>query len=248
MKNSHLKSAKPARKKIILLVLIFSVLVLIARMPVSIVSWFLPPAVSLVQANGSFWTGRASALGLQGVVLQQNVVWQFEPQSLLGGNLAWQVRAEALGAANQARIVFGLRGTALENVDVTFPLEGVFRTLPKVANWDLGGKAQLRSARLSRQAGDQAELVLDPIFSQLVPALTPITALRVNLNVIDSGANWQITPAGASAIAVTGNGSVQWQGAAQGTINLKPDEQVRQQLAPLLMQVPATADGYQIKF
>ncbi|MBM5570187.1 MULTISPECIES: type II secretion system protein N [Deefgea] len=236
------------RKAIIALLVIFSLLVLLARMPMSIVGWFLPNSVSLVQANGSIWGGRASALGLQGVVLQQNLSWQFEPKALLSARLAWQLRAEALGMSNQARLVLGLSGAALENVDVTFPLEGVFRAMPKVANWGLGGRAQLRSARLSRQPGDQAELVLDPVFSQLVPALTPITVLRLNLNVIDGGANWQIAPAGASAIAVTGNGNLQWSGAAQGRINLKPDEQVRQQLAPLLLQVPATAEGYQIQF
>ena len=244
-----LKTKMPSHRKIIIVLLvIFSLLIFIARIPVRTIGWFLPNTVSLVQANGSIWDGRASALGLQGVVLQQNLSWQFEPKALLRASLAWQIRGEALGAANQARLVLGLRGAALENVDLTFPLEGVFRAIPKVANWGLGGTAQLRSARLSQQVGDTAELVLDPIFSQLVPTLTPITALRVNLNVIEGGAHWQISPAGASAIAVSGSGNLKWQGAAQGTINLKPDEQVRQQLAPLLLQVPATADGYQIKF
>ncbi|QZA76566.1 type II secretion system protein N [Deefgea tanakiae] len=248
MKQTQIVIAHPRRKLIILLLVVFSLVVFIARMPVSVVVWFLPSSVSLVQASGSIWDGRASALGLQGVVLQQDLSWQFEPNSLLRAQMAWQLRGEALGASNQARIALGLGGSALENVDITFPLEGVFRSIPKVANWGLGGKAQLRSPRLSQQAGDSAELVLDPIFSQLVPALTPITALRVNLNVVVGGANWQIAPAGASAIAVNGNGDMQWRGAAHGTINLKPDEKVRQQLAPLLLQVPATADGYQIKF
>lgn len=239
---------QPRRKLIILAFIVFSLVVFIARMPVSIVGWFLPQSVSLVQANGSIWDGRASALGLQGVVLQQNLVWQFDPKALLSGQLAWQLRSEALGAANQARLVLGLQGLTLENVDLTLPLEGVFRSIPQVANWGLGGKAHLSSARLSQQAGDRAELVLDPVFSQLVPALMPITAIRANLNVVQGGADWQLLPAGAAAIAVNGSGNLKWQGRPQGVINLKPDDQVRQQLAPLLLQVPATAEGYQIRF
>lgn len=242
------KQSSPRRLRRIAILLGFSVLVLLIRMPVSALQWILPPAVSLVQPSGSVWDGRASALGWQGVVLQQNLSWQFEPKALLAGAFAWQLRGEALGNASQARAVLGLRGAALENVDVTLPLEGVFRAIPQVANWGLGGRAQLRSTRLSRQAGDSAELVLDPIFSQLVPALTPLTVLRAQLNVIDGGAKWQLAPAGASAIAVNGSGEQQWQGAAHGIINLKPEDKVRQQLAPLLLQVPATGDGYQIKF
>ncbi|WP_027469408.1 type II secretion system protein N [Deefgea rivuli] len=229
-------------------VLFACVLILLIRMPVSALNWILPKDVSLVQASGSIWDGKASAVGWQGVVLQQNLNWQFDAKAVLAGTLAWQLRGEAQGAASQARAVLGWRGIALENVDVTVPLEGVFRAIPQVANWGLGGRAQLRSTRLSKQVGDSAELVLDPIFSQLVPALMPLTALRVQFYVIDGGTKWQVTPAGASAIAVTGQGELQWQGAAHGTINLKPEENVRQQLAPLLLQVPATSEGYQIKF
>jgi hypothetical protein len=239
---------KSSTRRFYLIVFAFSMAVLLIRMPVSALQWLLPKELSLVQSSGSVWDGRASALGWQGIVLQQNLTWQFDAKALLAGSLAWQLHGEALGSANQARAVLGLRGVALENVDVTLPLEGVFRGIPQVANWGLGGRAQLRSTRLSKQVGDSAELVLDPIFSQLVPALTPLTALRAQLNVIEGGAKWQIAPAGASAIAVNGSGELQWQGAAHGIINLKPEDKVRQQLAPLLLQVPATSEGYQIKF
>lgn len=250
-----IKKSSTRRIRLIAGLALLSGLVLLIRMPVSALQWILPNTVSLVQPSGSVWNGRASAVGWQGIVLQQNLTWQWDAKALLSGALAWQLHGEALGAPNQARAVLDLRGlvldlpgVALENVDVTLPLEGIFRAIPQVANWGLGGRAQLRSARLSKQVGDRTELVLDPIFSQLVPALTPLTVLRAQLNIIDGGAKWQISPAGASAIAVTGNGELQWRGAAHGTVNLKPEENVRQQLAPLLLQVPATSEGYQIKF
>lgn len=225
-------------------------LLMLLRMPINTAQWLLPKNVALVQASGTLWDGRASAIGLEGIVLQQNVAWQFEPKALLGGTLAWQVRGEAMNTPSQARAVIGLRGVALENVDVSLPLEGVFRAIPKIAAWGLGGRAQLRSAHLSKNAGDSAELTLDPIFSQLVPALTPITALRANLNVVEGGAKWTIQPAGMSAIAVNGSGDLSWagQGTAHGVIKLQPDEKVRQQLAPLLLQVPSTSEGYQLQF
>ena len=228
--------------------LLLFMLIMLVRMPVAALNWALPQEVTLVQGSGSLWAGRASALGLQGVVLQQNLVWQFEPKALLAGQLAWQLRAENAGSPSQARAVLGFKGVALENVDVTLPLEGVFRAIPKIANWGLGGQAQLRSARLSKAPGDSAELTLNPVYSQLVPALTPITVLRANINMVAGGAQWTIAPAGASAIAVNGRGDLQWQGVAHGEINLKPDDKVRQQLAPLLLQVPSTSAGYQLKF
>lgn len=229
-------------------------LILLVRMPVASLQAVLPNSVSLVQTSGTLWDGGASALGLEGVAIQQNLRWQFEPKALLAGQLAWQLNGQAAGgeAASQARLLLGLRGIALENVDVTLPLEGVLRTIPKIASWGLGGTAQLRSARLSKQAGDSAELTLDPLFSQLVPALSPLTTLRANLQMSESGANWTISPAGASAITVNGQGSLLWQDgrliSKQGEINLQPDDKVKQQLAPLLLQIPATANGYQIRF
>ncbi len=227
---------------------LFLLLILVLRMPVSTINWFLPSNVSVVQPQGTIWYGRASAVGLEGVVLQQNLRWAFLPKALLTGQLAWQMQSEALDTHNQARVFVGFGGVALEQVDVTLPLEGIFRAIPQVAQWGLGGRATLRSAHLSKQVGAQAELLLDPVFSQLVPSLMPMTTLRAQLAVVADGATWQISPAGASAIAVNGQGQLAWQGAAHGTINLNPDEKVRQQLAPLLMQVPATAEGYQIKF
>ncbi|WP_297571977.1 type II secretion system protein N [uncultured Deefgea sp.] len=223
-------------------------LLLVLRMPVSVINWLLPSNVNVVQAHGTLWDGRASALGLEGVVLQQKLRWQFLPKALLAGQLAWQVHSEALDTQNQARLVLGLGGVALEQVEVTFPLEGIFRAIPQVAQWGLGGRATLRSAHLSKRVGAQAELLLDPVFSQLVPSLMPMTTLRAQFSAVADGVTWQISPAGASAIAVNGQGQLAWRGAAHGTVNLNPDEKVRQQLAPLLMQVPATAEGYQIKF
>jgi general secretion pathway protein N len=237
-----------------LFIVLALLLVLIVRMPVAMLQTVLPSSVSLVQTSGTLWDGRASALGLEGIAIQQNLRWQFEPKALLAGQLAWQLNGQAAGseANSQARLVLGVRGAALENVDVTLPLEGVLRTIPKIASWGLGGTAQLRSARLSKQAGGSAELTIDPLFSQLVPALSPLTTLRANLVMNDGGANWTISPAGASAITVNGQGALQWLAGgrvgSQGEINLQPDEKVKQQLAPLLLQIPATANGYQIKF
>jgi general secretion pathway protein N len=237
-----------------LFIVLALLLVLIIRMPVAMLQAVLPSSVSLVQTSGTLWDGRASALGLEGIAIQQNLRWQFEPKAILGGQLAWQVNGQAAGseANSQARLVLGVRGAALENVDVTLPLEGILRAIPKIASWGLGGTAQLRSARLSKQAGDSAELTIDPLFSQLVPALSPLTTLRANLTMNDGGANWTISPAGASAITVNGQGALQWLAGgrvgSQGEINLQPDDKVKQQLAPLLLQIPATANGYQIKF
>lgn len=237
-----------------LFIVLALLLVLIVRMPVAMLQTVLPSSVSLVQTSGTLWDGRASALGLEGIAIQQNLRWQFEPKALLAGQLTWQLNGQAAGseANSQARLVLGIRGAALENVDVTLPLEGVLRTIPKIASWGLGGTAQLRSARLSKQAGDSAELTIDPLFSQLVPALSPLTTLRANLTMNDGGANWTISPAGASAITVNGQGALQWLAGgrvgSQGEINLQPDDKVKQQLAPLLLQIPATANGYQIKF
>ncbi|WP_373974260.1 type II secretion system protein N [Chitinibacter sp. SCUT-21] len=235
------------------LALLFTAILLL-RMPVAAIP--LPASMSLVQASGTVWQGRASALGLEGVAIQQNLSWQFEPQALLHAQLAWQLHAQAASAQNpvpsQARVVIGWRGLAMENVDITLPLEGVLRSMPKIASWGLGGTAQIRSAHLSKQVGDSAELILNPLFSQLVPALSPLATLRANLQMNETGANWSINPAGASAISVNGQGTLLWQGgrliSKQGEINLQPDDKVKQQLAPLLLQIPATANGYQIKF
>ncbi|WP_273429709.1 type II secretion system protein N [Chitinibacter tainanensis] len=232
------------------------VVLLLARAPVAALGWVLPANLTLSQASGTLWQGQMSALGLEGVALQQNLSWQFEPRALLAGQLAWQIRGQAAAstnpAASQARLVLGAGGVALENVDITLPLEGALRAVPKIAGWGLGGTAQLRSARLSKQAGDSAELTLDPLFSQLVPALSPLTTLRANLVMNEGGAKWTISPLGSSAIAVQGQGALQWLAggrvSSQGEINLQPDEKVKQQLAPLLLQIPATANGYQIKF
>ncbi|WP_348943887.1 type II secretion system protein N [Chitinibacter sp. FCG-7] len=237
-----------------LFIVLALLLVLIVRMPVAMLQTVLPSSVSLVQTSGTLWDGRASALGLEGIAIQQNLRWQFEPKAILGGQLAWKLNGQAAGseANSQARLVLGVRGAALENVDVTLPLEGILRTIPKIASWGLGGTAQLRSTRLSKQAGDSAELTIDPLFSQLVPALSPLTTLRATLTMNDGGANWTINPAGASAITVNGQGALQWQAGgrvgSQGEINLQPDDKVKQQLAPLLIQIPATANGYQLKF
>src|SRR5471032_3082646 len=101
------------RKHAVVIALVLGALLIfvVLRLPMSLVAGFLPATVRLEGCEGSIWGGRASALGLGGMVVQQDIAWQLHAESLLHGRLDWEINGKY--AAESSRLTLAVSPTAI---------------------------------------------------------------------------------------------------------------------------------------
>ncbi|WP_162143306.1 type II secretion system protein N [Chitinilyticum aquatile] len=77
------------------------------------------PEVQADGLSGSHWQGRASALGVGGVRLLQDVHWRWDAAGLLRGELRWQLEA---AGGNRALLVLDHSGVRVRDARLQLPL------------------------------------------------------------------------------------------------------------------------------
>lgn len=234
-----------ARRVVIMALVIFALFGLI-RAPFSLVTLWLPKTVQLKNVEGSLWDGRASAIGVGGMIVQERVEWHFRPKTLLSGALTWAVSGRFGDKTSRLNISLGAGGAALSEVNVFLPLEPLAALHPKLKTAQLGALLHATASRLNSNAPIKAVLDVDRAFSALVPQAGPLGSYRLELDAgADGKGRWTLTSA-PGLLGATGQGQFDLRRSqVDGQLVLTPSAPIAG-LSPALSQLPRSGNGYLI--
>jgi general secretion pathway protein N len=218
----------------------------VIRAPVSLITLVLPPQVQLKNVEGSLWNGRASAIGLGGMIVQERVSWAFRPQALLSGRVEWLFSGRFGERVSTLTVGLGSGGADLGKASVYFPLEPFAALDPRLKALRLGATLQARVA--SSRPPNRATLAIDGLFSPLVPQSGPLGSYLLELDAAQDGAgSWGLRPL-SGVLAATGQGKIDVRrGQFSGQLLLNPLSPLPG-LSPALSLLPRGDSGYLISF
>lgn len=231
-----------------LLAALAALVFLLCNVPATLVARALPAQLALAGVEGSIWHGKATALGLNGLVVQEKLVWKFEPLTLFKGRIAWQLDSEHAGQPGHLRAVLGLQGAALENLRMTLPVEPLTLFDPMVTALRLRGDILLESARLANHEPIQVTGSLQRVGSAMAGELTALGSYRYVASTDAQG--------NASMEMSTLNGPLLIQGTGafdpkarkgKASLRLKPEADLPG-LSPVLATLPRDGDTYLLEF
>ena len=233
-------------RRVVIVALVIFALFGVIRVPASLITLWLPKTVQLKNVEGSLWDGRASAIGVGGMIVQQRVEWHFRPKTLLSGALSWAVSGRFGEQSSRVNVALGAGGAELSEVNVFLPLEPLAALHPKLKTVQLGALLHATASRLSTRAPIKAALDVDRAFSALVPQAGPLGSYRVELDVgADGQGRWTLTSA-PGGLGATGQGQVDLpRSRVSGQLVLTPSAPIPG-LSPVLTQLPRAGDGYLI--
>lgn len=216
----------------------------LVRFPVALAAGFLPATLQLTGGEGTVWQGRASALGLGGMVLQQDIAWQLHPQSLLRGQLVWEIKGKF--ATESSRLTLAISPSTLElrDVQVALPLEPLLNQDAKLKPLRLGGMLKLNSAAFTPQRPSELSVRLENLFSALVPTIGALGNTEIKLATQNQqAATWSARPMD-GALAINGEGTLDLKrGKVAGKLAFKPDNNLAGSLRPILSLLQQGQNG-----
>lgn len=237
MKRQPFSMRRTCITAVILLVVFFLV-----RAPASLFTVFLPPSVDLKHVEGSVWHGKAAAVGVGGVLVQEGVEWRFLPASLSGAALEWAFTGRFADRPSRLNLVARPSGVEVRGLDLVAPLEPFAALHPKLKSVQLGGT-------LHAKAGGSATIAVDirRVFSALMPR-AGFGDYRLEIDTGPGGAGkWRLTTM-AGKLRVEGEGAV---GAApsaiKGRVVITPQESPSA-IASMLAAFAREGTGYRIEF
>lgn len=214
------------------------------RFPMSLAVGFLPENIRLDGCEGTIWQGRASAFGLGGMVVQQDIAWKVRFDNLLKARLAWDVSGKF--AADASKLTLSLTPTSLElrDVNVVAPLEPFMGQDARLKSLRLGGLLKMSTAAFSPQRPSDVSVRLENLFSALTPTLGSLGSVEANISTeADRTAKWSARPLD-GALAVSGSGTLNpMRGTLTGQLGFKPDEKLAASLRPVLALLQQDANG-----
>ncbi|MDQ7988206.1 MAG: type II secretion system protein N [Candidatus Dactylopiibacterium sp.] len=219
---------------------------LIANFPATLAVRLLPATVSLAGVEGSLWNGRATALGINGLVAQQKLAWRFDAGALLRGRIAWNLRSEHAGQPGQLRATAGVGGLALENVRLALPVEPLAQFNPMLTGVRLRGDLQLESPRVARNAPIHVTGSLQRAGSAMAGELTPIGSYRFNADITAQGAGKVDLSTLNGPLQIQGSGSFEGR-TGRARLLLRPETDLPG-LSPLLATLPREGDDYVLTY
>jgi general secretion pathway protein N len=221
---------------------------LIARLPaLFVMRATLPAAVSLAGVEGSVWSGSASVLGFNGVVIQEKLRWKFQPRNLLHGNLAWQIDSEFRGAPATLHASLGLHGGSLEGIRLSLPLDPLMHFNSMIEGVKLSGTVRLEADRLAMHEPIRLKLRAEQVTTAMGAEPSLLGSYEGNLDVDASGkGQLQVTSLG-GPLQITGGGSFETSGkAVDMKLLLRPAGDLPV-LAPILATLPHEGDQAVVK-
>lgn len=231
-----------------LLAVFAALLFLLARFPATVAARFLPSNIALAGVQGSIWSGGATALGINGLVTQEKLIWAFEPLSIFKGQIAWQLRSEHAGQPGQLRAVLGLRGPALENVHLVLPLEPLTQFNPMVTAIRLRGELLLDSPRLANKEPVKLTGDLQRVGSAMAGELTSVGSYRFSAAADAQGAGTLEVSTINGPLQIQGQGSFDAQKQqGKASLRLKPETDLPG-LSPVLATLPRDGDSYLLNY
>lgn len=152
---------------------------LLATAPASLAAWLVErnfgPTVTLEQAEGGLWAGKAKALHVMlsgSPVVIPDLIWRVRWESLFKGEIALEIAYGAGGKSSAGTVILGWNQAGIENVDAVLPSKLLPEMLPIMRNAFSGGELTLRSKKLARKENEfsgEAELVWTNVGSPLTP-------------------------------------------------------------------------------
>lgn len=238
---------KPSRRTLLVGMVAFVVFCLV-RVPVSLVSLFLPANIQLQHVEGTLWQGKAAALGLNKQIISERLEWSFLPAALGKARLEWLVTARFAGKSGQMNVGVGFDGPALKNVDLFLPLEPLLAQHPQLKGLRLGGEAHVQAAQLKPGSKAEARVQIEGLFSALVPQQGVLGSYRIEADMQENGSgNWRLVSL-AGILQAEGRGDFNInQGKIGGKVTLTPQAPIPG-LSPALSALPASGQGYQLSF
>lgn len=219
---------------------------LILRLPASVAGLALPSNIQLRGVEGSLWEGQASAVGFNGLLVQEQLVWRFQPRALLGGRLAWAIRGRFDDQTSQLVLALGGHGLALSGVGVSLPLEPLAALSPKLKGLPLGASLRVTSKYWDSRTPMDASVTIDHLFTPLVAQ----TLGSYHLDIEGQGqaqAVWRIATV-AGPLKLTGQGNLALgRSRFGGRVVLLPQTPIPG-LASLLATLPREGQGYVLAF
>jgi hypothetical protein len=223
------------------------VLALVIRLPASFATLVLPQEIQARDIEGSFWNGRASVVGVGGVLVQEQVFWNFQPRALLDAKLSWAVGGRLDDRVSRFELAVGLRGVELHGVDLALPLEPLAALHPRLESARFGAALRVTAKRLSLSAPVAASAAIEQLFTPLSPQ-GELGSYRLDCKGDSEGkGDWQIATT-SGVLRVAGQGSFDL-GRAKvgGRLTLTPQSPIPG-LSPMLASLPRAGHGFALSF
>ena len=172
------------RLPVALLVFVFACML---DAPVSLITLVLPPQLQIKNVQGSLWNGRASAIGLGTIVVQEQVEWRLNPLAMLAGRMEWLVTGKRGEQSSTLNISLGSAGVVLDNVSIYLPLEPFAALHSRLNVLGLGATLHASAQRWSIQRPSRATLDVDGLFSVQLPQSGQLGSYRLELDADEGG-------------------------------------------------------------
>lgn len=220
---------------------------LIVQLPASFATRTLPPEIQLRDVGGSFWNGRASAIGVNGVLVQEQVSWNFMPRALLNAKLAWAVGGRSADQTSRLELVLRPRGAELNEVSLALPLEPLAALHPKLKPIQLGAMLRVTAKQLAVHSPVEASVVVEHLFSPLA-TYGEFGSYRLDFKGgADGKGDWQVATV-AGVLQVAGHGTFDvGRSKVNGGLTLTPQSPIPG-LSPLLASLPKAGEGFVVTF
>jgi hypothetical protein len=222
------------------------ILALIIRLPASFATLVLAPEIQLREVEGSFWNGRASAVGVGGVLVQEQVSWTFQPRALLDAKLAWTVDGRLADRTSRLELVLRPRGAELNGISLVLPLEPLAALHPQLKPAQLGATLRVTAKSLNTRSPVAASVAVEHLFTPLFPQ-AELGNYQLDCKEANDKGEWRITTVN-GVLRITGKGTftVDRPGIS-GQLILTPQSPIPG-LSPLLTSLPKAGSGFALKF
>lgn len=130
---------------------------LLAWAPASLLAWALPhftqQRVSLDQAEGSVWRGKAVGIRVKVAASPDlqlgRITWQLRPLDLFAGRLGYQLQLTGAGIDAQGVLRAGTSSGELLETQVELPAKWLEQLSPAFGLWQPGGRLVLKADRIA---------------------------------------------------------------------------------------------------
>jgi general secretion pathway protein N len=225
------------------IILVFCLFALI-RLPASLLLTKLPAQWRVDGCEGTLWSGRATALGLGGQALQQNIEWRFMPSALFSGRAGWDVRGQYRNDRSQLTVLLSPKQLEVRNLELALPLEPLLAQDPKLKVLRFGGVLRITAPQFISSKPYSINARLENFFSALTANAGPLGSYRMTLNMLpDQSGDWQLSHTD-GVLNASGQGKIDGQAGLSGQIKLKPDENAAAYLQTMLAMLPRNEDTY----
>jgi hypothetical protein len=223
------------------------ILALFIRLPASFATWGLPPEIQLRDVEGSFWHGRAAAIGIGGVRVQEQVSWDFQPRALLDAKLAWMIEGRLAERSSRLELAIRPRGVELNAVDLALPLEPLAALHPRLKPVQLGATLRLTAKSLRARSPVVASVTVEHLFTPQAPH-AELGSYRLEGTGQDDGKGaWRIATV-SGVLRMDGKGTFDIaRSKIGGQLTLTPQSPIPG-LSPWLASLPRAGGGFVLAF